>query len=322
MNSLSKTPSRANGSGTAALSFLRGILAFTLIACNTLLACIPLYLMGLVRLLLSGAARRQLNRRMDWIIDYWVGSNRLLFRILGLTRVNVRTEDAVEATAGLSRDRWYLVICNHQSWADILILQTTFRHLIPPIKFFTKQQLIWIPLLGVAMWLLGFPYVRRMSREQIAANPDLVALDREATIAACAGFRDHPTTVLNFLEGTRFTPAKRAAQEGRFRHLLNPKLGGMSYVVHSLSDQLYRVLDVTISYPQGTPTFWELLQGRCEEVDFLIQSHPLPAEVRNATDVDAVRVALGPWVEALWREKDARLDRSINGSATTSHLAT
>jgi len=293
------------------MNLLRGILSFTLIALNTLIACIPLYLMGLVRLLLRGRARRWLNRKMDWIIDYWVGSNRLLFRVFRLTRVNVR----IEGEADLSLDRWYLVISNHQSWADILILQTTFWGRIPPIKFFTKQQLIWIPLLGVAMWLLGFPYVRRMSREQIAANPELVALDREATIAACAGFRDHPTTVLNFLEGTRFTPAKHAAQDARFRSLLNPKLGGMSYVVHGLGDQLYRVLDVTIRYPHGTPTFWELVQGHCQEVEFLVQSRPLPAEVAAATDAESVRAALGPWIEALWHQKDDRVEPAATAPA-------
>jgi len=40
------------------MNLLRGILSFTLIALNTLIACIPLYLMGLIRLLLRGRARR------------------------------------------------------------------------------------------------------------------------------------------------------------------------------------------------------------------------------------------------------------------------
>lgn len=285
------------------MNVIRGILSITFICLNTLLACVPLYLMGLVRLALRGRARKRMNRLMDGIIDYWVGSNRLLFRLLNLTRVELR----IEGEQDLALDRWYLVVCNHQSWADILILQTTLWGRIPPIKFFTKQQLIWIPLLGVAMWLLGFPYVRRMSREQIAANPDLVALDRQATIEACEGFRDHPTTVLNFLEGTRFTPAKHQAQDARFQHLLNPKLGGMSYVVASLHDHLYRVLDVTIQYSQGTPTFWDLMQGRCPAVTFLIQSRPLPPAVLAAPDPESTRALLAPWVEGLWRDKDARL---------------
>jgi len=308
----SKRGDRA-GSGSA----LRGVVSIGLIVFNMILACVPLYLLGFLRIFTRGRARRRMNLHMDRIIDYWVGCNRRLFAAMHLTHVNV----SIEGETDLSRDRWYLVISNHQSWADILILQTTLRHLIPPIKFFTKQQLIWIPLFGFAMWLLGFPYVRRMSRDQISANPELVALDRDATLAACAKFRDHPVTVLNFLEGTRFTPAKHAAQSARFQNLLNPKLGGMSYVVSSLGDRLYRVLDVTIQYPSGTPTFWDLMQGRCPQVDFLVQSRPLPEAVRDAADADAARAILAPWVEQIWREKDQRLERSAAADRRADALA-
>jgi 1-acyl-sn-glycerol-3-phosphate acyltransferase len=56
----------------------------------------------------------------------------------------------------LHRDGWYLAISNHQSWPDILILQTILRR-TPAIKFFTKRQLLFIPFFGQAMWCLGFP---------------------------------------------------------------------------------------------------------------------------------------------------------------------
>ena len=285
------------------MNVLRGILTFVFIVLNTLLACIPLYCAGLVRLCLPDGARQRLSASMDRIIDWWVSGNRLLFRALGLTPVQV----TIDAPEELARDRWYLVISNHQSWADILILQNTFRSLIPPIKFFTKQQLIWIPLLGLALWLLGFPYVKRLGKAQITANPELAALDREATLSACRGFQERPTAVLSFLEGTRFTASKHAAHEARFQHLLNPKLGGVSYVVDALSDRIHRVLDVTIHYPAGAPSFWDLVQGRCPAVEFVVESHLLPPAVRAATDADAARAELAPWIEELWRRKDARL---------------
>jgi 1-acyl-sn-glycerol-3-phosphate acyltransferase len=284
------------------MNLLRGTAAFLLICTNTLICCIPLYLMGLAWALSFGRARQAIDRRMDRIIDLWVGVNRQLFRVLGLARIEVE----LQGRDGLARDGWYVVISNHRSWSDILVLQNSLWGRIPPLKFFTKQQLIWIPLLGVAMWLLGFPYVRRASKEQIARNPDLLAQDRAATIEACERFRDHPTAVLNFLEGTRFTAAKHAAQQGRFQNLLNPKLGGLSYVVAGLEDKLHKILDVTIVYPEGTPTFWELLQGRCRNVKVLVQCRDLPADLHE-TDSDLVRERLGPWIETLWREKDARL---------------
>ena len=283
---------------------MRGTFSMLLLALNSVLCCTPLYLMAIVRLACRGRAHRAMSRYMDRLVDAWVGINRQTFRALKLTRVDIDWA----CDERLSRDRWYLVISNHQSWADILILQNSLLGRIPPLKFFTKRQLIWVPLIGVAMWVLGFPYVRRASREQVAANPQLLEQDREATLDACRRFRDHPTSALNFLEGTRYTPAKHDAQaEARFEHLLNPKLGGMSYVVTGLGDQLHKIVDVTIKYPNGIPTFWDLMQGRCSEVRVLVQCRDLPADVRSAADSDQVRLRMGPWVDSVWQEKDRRL---------------
>lgn len=284
---------------------LRAITAGLAIVVNTVILCTPLYLLGLVRLVARGRLRGVLWQRMDAIAQAWVAVNRWIFAVLGVIRVHSRWEN----DAGVSTRRWYLVLSNHQSWADILILQNVLRGRIPMIKFFTKRELIWVPLIGVTMWFLGFPYVRRLRPEQIAADPRLADLDRQATLDACRGFRDHPTTVLSFLEGTRFTPAKRAAQAARFRYLLNPKLGGVSYVVEAMKDRIDKVLDVTIVYHDRVPTFRELLEGRCRDVDVLVQCHDLPLDVGDARDAAEVRETLRPWIESLWQQKDARLAR-------------
>jgi 1-acyl-sn-glycerol-3-phosphate acyltransferase len=293
------------------MNLLRGLLSSLLLVLNTVIACIPLFIAGAVRPLLPEAGRRRLRRRMDGLIDFWVGNNRRIFRALGLTRLQVQWQEPEEGSATpqatLSREHWYLVVSNHQSWTDIVIIQNVLWGHIPPVKFFTKRQLIWVPLLGPAMWLLDFPYVRRMSREQIAADPELAELDREATRRACRRFRDHPTTVLNFLEGTRFTPAKHAAQEARFEHLLNPKIGGLTYVIDELGDKLDRLLDLTIVYRGEVPTFWQLMQGRCPAVDVLVESRPLPPALRAPAGAETRREQIGPWIEKLWTDKDRRL---------------
>jgi len=292
------------------MSILRGIVFLTAIVVNTVLCCVLLYPLGAVRgvcrALGADRAARGLSRVADGVIDEWTGLNRLLIGALGVSDVALQVDDP----AALTRHHWYLVICNHQTWADILVLQTVFRQLAPPLRFFTKQQLIWIPLFGVALWLLDFPFVRRLSRAQIEANPALAAIDRAATQAACARFLERPTGVLNFLEGTRFTPAKRAQQNPRFQHLLNPKLGGVSTVVDALSTQIHRVLDVTLVYPDGAPTFWQFLCGRAPRVLCTVRALPLPDAVHAAGDVDAVRATLAPWIESIWHEKDAMLARA------------
>ena len=280
------------------MAWLKGIFSAAFIAANTVTVCVLLFPLALLRLGLAGAWRRGLTRRMDGVIDLWVSGNRWLMRALRLIRLEVDWPEAP-----LSRQKWYLVASNHQSWTDILLLQAAFRSAIPPLKFFTKRELLWLPLAGLAMRILGFPYVRRLGR---AASPALRNADQASVLAACAGFRNHPTAVLSFLEGTRFSAAKRAAQNGRFQHLLNPRIGGLGYVLSGLAGQAEQLIDATLFYPEGVPTFWEFLQGKCPAAQLIVEVHGIDPAWRSA-DPGRQRASLAPFVESLWRAKDARL---------------
>lgn len=290
------------------MRLLIGILSTALVVSNLVLNSIPLFVMGLlrviVRLLGLERAESQIARWMDLVIDSWVVINRFTFKVLGLARVQIEWV----ADEDLSKDRWYMVISNHQSWTDILVLQTRLYDRLPPLKFFTKRQLLWIPVFGQAMWLLDFPYVRRMSRAQIEANPALLEVDRQATLDACEKFKNHPITALNFLEGTRFTTEKWAAQDTpHFKHLLNPKTGGLTQVLSALEDRLHKLVDVTIDYPEGVPTFWEFMQGRCSRVTMRIECRELPQSIRDSENDEQRRQEVSAWVETLWTDKDSHL---------------
>ena len=293
-----------------------GILSTALVVSNLIINSIPLFVMTLlrviVRLLGLKKAESHVARWADLVIDSWVVINRLTFRLLGLARVEVSWEGDTD----LARNRWYLVVSNHQSWTDIFMLQTELYDSLPPLKFFTKRQLLYIPIFGQAMWALDFPYVRRMSRAQIEANPALLEVDRQAIRTACEKFKNHPTTALNFLEGTRFTQAKYDAQDSpRFQHLLNPKTGGVTQVLAALSDRLDKLVDVTIDYPDGVPSFWEFMQGRCARVTMHIHTLEIPDAITDTSDEETRRAAVTEWVENLWREKDARL-HSVRGTSS------
>ena len=278
----------------ALVQIVRGSTAFLFIAVNTIIWVIPIYVLAIVRLLLP-RHHVALSATMDKFIGVWVGGNRAYMRSCG-----VATIDTQWIGEPLSPDGWYLVVSNHQGWADIMVLQTTLLGRIPPLKFFTKKELIWVPGVGLAMKLLGFPYVRRFSREQITKDPSLIELDRAAIDDACAGFKDHPSSVLNFLEGTRFTPAKHAAQGSRFTHLLKPKAGGFAMVNEALHDQLTGVVDVTITYPdKHAPGFWDFWCGRAPMIGFRAELLSPPAPERAAVET---------WIDDLWQQKDAYLE--------------
>ncbi|MDZ7684760.1 MAG: acetyltransferase [Gammaproteobacteria bacterium] len=198
---------------------MRGGLSLFLICCNTLIWCIPLYVFALTRFLTPEKAKPWCTRRAMNVAECWITCNNLI--------IDLFQKLTVETTGleGLHKDRWYLVISNHQSWADIFILQRVFTHRIPLLKFFIKQELIKVPVIGIAWWALDFPIMKRYSQEVLNKHPELIGKDLEATRRSCEKFQLTPVSVLNFLEGTRFTPSKREYQKSPFQHLLKPKCG-------------------------------------------------------------------------------------------------
>ena len=212
---------------------------------------------------------------MNGIIDGWVSGNRRVFGWLNPTPISVHDFE------GLGRDQWVLVLANHQSWTDILILQNTLRPHLPPLKFFTKRELLWLPFLGQAMWALDFPFMHRYSPAYLERHPEKRGKDLETTRQACAHFRHTPTAVINFVEGTRWTPEKHAAQASPYPRLLKPRAGGIGYVLSALGDQLDRYVDVTLRYHTDRPNFWRFLCGRLGPVDVIIEQGPLPEAARR-----------------------------------------
>ena len=276
---------------------IRGTAALAFLLLNTVLWCLPIYGLGALRPLTPGRAKVVLGDAMLRALNAWVGCAKRALDALRVARID--HDFPTDAPFG-RRDGWFLVVSNHQSWADILVLVFALYGQLPPFKFFTKRQLIWVPLLGLALWLLDYPLVRRYGRTRLAENPELAARDRQATRKACAGFSERPTSVLIFLEGTRFTPAKREAQRSPFRHLLRPKTGGFGMVIDELGGRLDAVVDITITYPGTPPGFWDFLCGRSPVVGVRARTKQPPD-----ADQDAVRA----WIDDLWREKDELLAR-------------
>jgi hypothetical protein len=181
------------------------------------------------------------------------------------------------------------------------------------LKFFLKQQLRWVPVMGLAWWALDFPFMRRHSEEVLKAHPELRAKDQEATRLACEKFSLIPTSVMNFCEGTRFTPAKQQRQQSPYRHLLKPKAGGIALALNVMGDKFRAILDVTIVYPEGAPNFWEFLCGRMKRVLVRVQTLPVPRHLATGDYANdpAVREAFQQWLQQIWQDKDAQIERLL-----------
>ena len=235
----------------AMLAVLRGGLASLILVLNTLIGVTCMMPFALLKLLLPFDAMRHLtDRALNAIATGWIGVNNAWIDVVSRTRWDV------QGLEGLEPGGWYLVSSNHQSWVDILVLQKVFNRRIPLLKFFLKRELIWVPVIGLAWWALDFPFMRR--RGGLAGAEDL-----ERARQACRKFSVVPTSVINFLEGTRYTRAKHDAQGSPYRHLLKPKVGGIATALTTLGSQFHRLLDVTIVYPDGAPEFWTCCRAGC-----------------------------------------------------------
>ncbi|WP_322618989.1 acyltransferase [Arenimonas daejeonensis] len=204
------------------------------------------------------------------IAENWIGFNSRMIDAF------TRTRFVIEGVDGLRYGGHYLVLANHQSWVDIPVLQKALNRRVPLLRFFLKSQLFWVPFLGLAWWALDFPFMKRYSRQELAKHPELAGRDIAATRRACEKFRHIPVSVMNFVEGTRFTPAKHARQASPFRHLLKPKAGGVAFVVGAMGEAIGSVLDVTLHYDIGPPTLADLFSDRIGVVRVHVRERAIP----------------------------------------------
>ncbi|WP_339489555.1 acyltransferase [Pseudomonas sp. EL_65y_Pfl2_R95] len=284
---------------------LTGLSVTLLLLANTLILIGPLLLIAVGKFILPGKAlKASCSRGVMWVAETWAEINKLIFASLLPTVWDIR------GNAQLHKTTSYLVISNHQSWVDIPALVQAFNRKTPYFKFFLKQQLIWVPFLGLAFWALDYPFMRRYSKAYLAKHPERRGEDLDITKRACEKFKDLPVTVVNYLEGTRCTPAKQAQQGSPYRHLLKPKAGGVAFVLAALGEQLDAVLDVTVVYPSETiPGFWDLISGQVPKVVIDIQTLDLDPALHQGDyqNDEQFRQQVQQWVTEMWQRKDVRI---------------
>ena len=287
-------------------SFIRGVIALLLLTVNTLFWCALLFVLALVKLVLPfKAVRLRLDPMLNAVAMAWVSCNTAWMKLTQRTTWDVQGVDELPFRG------WYLVNCNHQSWVDIFVLQRAMNGHIPMLKFFLKQQLIYVPVIGLAWWALDFPFMKRHSRAELRKNPKLRDEDRETTRRACAKFALVPTSVMNFAEGTRFTPEKHAAQASPYTYLLKPKAGALALALNAMGEQFHSLIDATIVYPDGIPSFWDFLCGNTPRVVLRVRQLPIPPEFCTGDyEGDTVfRGTVHRWLADIWEFKDAEIEK-------------
>jgi 1-acyl-sn-glycerol-3-phosphate acyltransferase len=276
---------------------VRGFTVIILLLGNLVRWGIPVALGGIIKFAVQlTAPKSRLRTRvilaLASLAQRWAAGNDRIFDRLLPTKWDIEgIGDDVQPSGH------YLIISNHVSWVDIFVLFRAFQGRAAFIRFFLKQQLIWFPIVGQGCWALEFPFMRRYTPEYLEKHPEKRGKDLETTRRACQRYRNFPVAIANFVEGTRFTRAKREQQQSPYRHLLRPRVGGVSFVFASLGALLDATYDVTIAYPREEVTIWEFITGRLERVTVRARKVDPPPP-------DGVK----EWIDGVWKEKDALLD--------------
>ncbi|MBB5204818.1 1-acyl-sn-glycerol-3-phosphate acyltransferase [Inhella inkyongensis] len=284
---------------------LLGVISALLLGVNTIVWCTPLFALSILKFVLPWAVvRRLIDPWLNRIAKSWIACNSAWMLLTHRARWDV------QGLEGLKSGGWYMVNCNHQSWVDIFVLQRVFNRHIPFLKFFLKQELIWVPMIGLAWWALDFPFMRRHGKAALRKNPELRHQDMETTRRSCARFALVPTSVMNFAEGTRFTPAKHAQQSSPYRHLLKPKGGALALALNVMGERFRALLDVTIVYPDGVPSYWDMACGRMGRVIVRVQEREVPAAFLQGdySEDPEYRKEFQAWLGQIWAEKDQLIE--------------
>lgn len=287
------------------LSAVTLLLSITLTIVVTVLCSVPIILAGVVKLLLPVPfVWRKVSLFCNFMMYCWCEGLALLLHL------NPRLKWDVKGLEGLSKKNWYLLVCNHHSWADIVVLCVLFRKHIPMNKYFLKQQLAWVPFIGLACRALDMPFMKRYSRAYLLRHPERRGQDVETTRRSCEKFRAHPTTIVNFVEGSRFTEDKHLQTRSPYKHLLPPKAAGIAMALNVLGSQFDKLLNVTLCYPENDSTpFFDMLSGKLTRIVVCVDMQPIQEELHGDYVNDkGFKRRFQLWLNTLWSEKDALIE--------------
>lgn len=282
----------------------KGLTVGTVITGSTFFHGPPVLALGLTKLFKQSSKVDEANIQ---ITNSWLSVNNWL---IDHVLPNTQWDISIDKNLQLSMQGRYLMTCNHQSWVDTTVNQYFGLTRMPLTRFFTKWELIFIPFVGQAFKILGFPMMKRHSKAQIEKKPALKDRDMQEARKACQQLLSQPFTLLNYLEGTRFTKEKHDQQQSPYQHLLKPKAGGLALALNILGDQIDALVDMTVVYPDGVPGYSEFWLGEVPRIAVNLRKINIPDWVLggNYEDDAEYRERFQQWVHELWLEKDQLIE--------------
>lgn len=187
----------------------------------------------------------------------------------------------------------YIIVANHYSWLDILVLYATVFNARQAFVFVMKRSLIKLPMIGIICWGLGHPLLYRGG----ARRKNLALLK-----AAAKKMVTYRHGMMIFPEGTRYTKVDKKPKS--YQKLLTPRTVGFEVLMKELGPTV-PVLDVTLVYSDHEHSIMDFLAGKFGHVSVVSQLHHV--ESRDAES----------WLLEQWVKKDQLIQSVLSSEKET-----
>ena len=282
-----------------------GITSIIILVLNTFILSCLLIPLGIIKFFLPITALKVLfTKFIIKVGELWIFTNKIWVKALHNPKWQIIGKENIKS------DGWTIATSNHQSFADIFLLQDITNRKMPMLKFFMKYVLIYVPVIGLSWWALDMPFLKRYTKKQLENNPELHGKDVREMKRALKHYALYPVTVFSFAEGTRFTIKKNLHQKSPFKNLLKPKEGGLATAL-SLVNEIDSLIDFTIKFDTKKRSFWDYLCGRMNSVKVIIREIKIPAKFLNIDLLEnkILRSEFKDWLHDIWNEKDTLIGK-------------
>lgn len=289
-------------------SFILVLITCPLFFINAAVIGTSIFLFGLVKLLLP-------IKPITIVLNFFINGLWRAWALFNLLIINLTNpvEWQIDGQDKLDKKGWYLLICNHISWVDIMVLTQLALNRLPSPKFFLKDELKRAPFIGMAAWAMDMPFMKRYSRSYIEKHPEKKGQDIASTKRSCEKFKNIPTTIINFVEGTRCTEAKRVKTESQFQHLLEPRAGGIAFTLSAMGHLFSGMLNVTLNYPDNEEPAKDMLLGKMKRIQVKVELLEVTeAQMGDYFNDEEYKVKFQSWLNELWQKKDKLLSQLNN----------
>ncbi|KAH0291394.1 hypothetical protein M436DRAFT_39877 [Aureobasidium namibiae CBS 147.97] len=205
-----------------------------------------------------------------------------------------------------------ILVANHVEWSDFYLIQALAIRtaMLGRCRWFAKNTLKWVPVLGWGLMVMGMPLVSRKWSE-----------DKQEMERLFSGIKKGrwPIWLISFSEGTRYRPKKHAEavrwceanQKSLPQHTLHPRPRGFVATVQQLrkTSHVKAVYDVTIAYAEddkfmSPPSFFKTVFQPNLSQRYRMYAHVHRYELSSLPETDS---EITHWLEERWTEKGERL---------------